>query len=82
MSLKTTVIGSFAKFLLGGDTFERIKAVILRQADKDIPGEDKRESALEEIRVIGLGIATWALNLGIELAVAWLKAKSGDANVK
>lgn len=82
MSLKTTVIGSFAKFLLGGDTFERIKAVVLRQAEKNIPGEDKRESALKEIKLIGLGIATWAVNLSIELAVAWLKSKSGEANVK
>ena len=78
MSLKATIIGSFASFLLGSNTFERIKAVILRQAEKDIPGEDKRESALEEIRLIGLGIATWAMNLGIELAVAWLKTKSGE----
>lgn len=78
MSLKSTVIGSFANFLLGSNTFDRIKAVILRQADKDISGDEKRESALEEIRLIGLGVATWAINLGIELAVAWLKTKSGE----
>ncbi len=78
MSLKTTLIGSFASFLLGSDTFERIKAVVLRQADKDLTGEEKRESALEEIRLIGLGIATFALNLSIELAVAWLKSKTGE----
>lgn len=78
MSLKSTVIGSFANFLLGSNTFDRIKAVILRQADKDISGDEKRESALEEIRLIGLGVATWAINLGIELAVAWLKSKTGE----
>nr|QMP83766.1 MAG: hypothetical protein [Caudoviricetes sp.] len=78
MSLKTTIIGSFASFLLGSDTFQRIKAIVLRQADKDISGEEKREAAIEEMRLIGLGIATWMMNLAIELSVAWLKTKSGE----
>lgn len=78
MSLKTTVIQSFAKFLLGSDTFERVKAVVLRQEDKDLTGSQKRESALEEIKLIGLGIATWATNLAIELVVAYLRTLSGE----
>lgn len=73
MSLKTTIIQSFASFLLGSDTFDRVKAAVLRQADKNISGDEKREFALEEMRLIGLGIASYLLNLGIELAVAWLK---------
>ena len=78
MNLKATVISSFAKFLLGSDTFERIKAVVLRQEDKDLPGEAKRISAVDEIKVIGLGIATWAVNLAIELAVSYLRTVSGE----
>lgn len=78
MSLKTTVIQSFAKFLLGSDTFERVKAVVLRQEDKNLSGSQKRESALEEIKLIGLGIATWATNLAIELVVAYLRTLSGE----
>lgn len=78
MSLKTTVIQSFAKFLLGSDTFERVKAVVLRQEDKDLSGSQKRESALQEIKLIGLGIATWATNLAIELVVAYLRTLSGE----
>lgn len=78
MNLKATVISSFAKFLLGGDTFDRVKGIVLRQEDKDIPGEAKRVSALEEIKVIGLGIATWAVNLAIELAVSYLRTISGE----
>lgn len=78
MSLKTTVIQSFAKFLLGSDTFERVKAVVLRQEDKNLTGSQKRESALEEIKLIGLGIATWATNLAIELVVAYLRTLSGE----
>lgn len=78
MNLKATVISSFAKFLLGSDTFERIKAIVLRQEEKDLPGEAKRISAVDEIKVIGLGIATWAVNLAIELAVSYLRTVSGE----
>lgn len=78
MNIKATVISSFAKFLLGGDTFERIKAIVLRQEDKDLPGEAKRISAVDEIKVIGLGIASWAVNLAIELAVSYLRTIAGE----
>ena len=79
MALKATIISSFAKFLLGSDTFDRIKAVVLRQENKDLTGPEKRESALEEIKLIGLGIATWAVNLAIELVVAYLRTLSGES---
>lgn len=78
MNIKATVISSFAKFLLGGDTFERIKGVVLRQEGKDIPGEEKRVAAFDEIKLIGMGIATWAVNLAIELVVAYLRTISGE----
>jgi len=78
MNIKATVISSFAKFLLGSDTFERIKGIVLRQEDKNLPGEAKRISAIEEIKVVGLGIATWAVNLAIELAVSYLRTASGE----
>lgn len=79
MALKATIISSFAKFLLGSDTFDRIKAVVLRQENKDLTGPEKRESAIEEIKLIGLGIATWAVNLAIELVVAYLRTLSGES---
>lgn len=73
MALKATVIQSFARFILGSNTFERIKGIVLRQEDKDLSGEEKREAVLSEIKVIGMGIATWAINLAIELAVAYFR---------
>lgn len=74
MSLKTTIISSFAKFMLGSDTFERLKGVILRQESKEISGEEKRQAAFEEIKLIGLGIATWLINLSIELCVSYFRS--------
>lgn len=76
MALKATIISSFAKFLLGSDTFDRVKAVVLRQEDKDLSGAQKREAAFEEIKLIGMGIATWAVNLAIELSVSWLRTQA------
>lgn len=83
MSLKATIIQSFAKFILGSDTFERIKGIVLRQEDRNLSGEQKRLAALEEIKLIGLGIATFFLNLSIELAVTYFRTLAGeDKNVK
>jgi hypothetical protein len=82
MNLKTTVISSFASFLLGSTIFERIKAVILRQDGKELTGAEKRHAALMEIKEIGIDIAGWLINLGIELAVAWLRTKSNAQESK
>lgn len=76
MNLKSTIISSFASFLLGSDTFDRVKGVVLRQENKDLTGEEKRTAAFNEIKMIGMGIATWALNLAIELAVSWLRTQA------
>lgn len=76
-TIKATVIQSFAKFLLGSDTFNRVKAVVLRQEDKDLSGKQKQIAAYEEVKMIGMGIAAWAINLAIELAVAYLRTLAG-----
>lgn len=80
MNIKATIIGSFANFLLGSDTFDRIKGVVLRQEEKDIPGAEKRVAAFDEIKLIGMGVATWAVNLAIELAVTYLRTLAGNSS--
>lgn len=76
MSMKSTIISSFAKIILGSDLFERIKATVLRQEEKAIKGSKKRDAVLVELQVIGISTATYLINLGIELAVAWLRTQS------
>jgi len=76
MSVKAVVISSFASFLLGSDTFARIKGVVSKQEQKLIEGSKKRDAVLAELQVIGIGVAAHILNLGIELAVAWLKTQT------
>jgi hypothetical protein len=77
MKIKSVAITSFAKLILGGDIFARIKGIVGRHdGHKGMTGPQKREAALEEARVIGLEIGEWAINLGIELAVAWLRSQA------
>lgn len=78
MSLKTKVISSFASFILGSGTFNRIKDIVLKQEETGLKGEEKRIAAIEEFKILGLGIASWAINLSIELAVAYFKTLSGE----
>lgn len=74
MKLAPTIINSFAKFVIGSDVFTRVKAVVERQESKELSGVEKRQAALDEIKEIGLEIANWAINLALELAVAYLRS--------
>lgn len=76
MNIKSIAIASFAKFIFGGDVFNRLLGIIKRQQDKSLTGPEKRHEAFEEVKIIGLEITDWAINLGIELAVAWLRQQN------
>lgn len=73
MAFKTALISQFAKIILGGSLFERIKATVERQEAKLLSGAEKRNEVVNELRIIGISGASWLINLGIELAVAWLR---------
>lgn len=79
MALKTTIISSFATFLLGSKVFDRVKFIVSRLDDTELTGSAKKEQALKDIKTLGLGIVTWAINLAIELAVAYLRTKAGES---
>ena len=73
MNVKGVAITSFAKFILGSDIFDRVKGAVIRQDDTTLSGAEKKAAVLEEIKTIGMEIAGWAINLAIELAVAYLR---------
>jgi hypothetical protein len=75
VNIKAAAISSFAKFIFGGDIFKRVLGIVVRQQDKKLSGPEKRYAAIEDIKTIGLEIAGWAVNLAIELAVAYLKSE-------
>lgn len=76
MAFKATLISQFAKIILGTSLFDRIKATVERQEQKMIAGSDKREAVIDELKIIGIASASWLINLGIELAVAWLRTQA------
>lgn len=69
-------ISALANIILGSNLFTRIKGVVERQEEKFLSGAEKRNAVLNEIEVIGFEAAKWVINLGIELAVAWLRIQS------
>ena len=77
MSVKATVISSFSKFILGGTIFTKIRDIVALYNTKDLSGAEKKAGAIKDLEDIGLGVANWVLNLGIELAVTYFKALSG-----
>lgn len=82
MKVAPFLIDRFASFLIGSDVFSRVKATVERQDAKELTGEEKRAAAVSEFKTIGLEIAKWAVNLAIELAVAFLRSKAGQTAVK
>lgn len=66
-------ISLLASLLLGSDTFTRILGVVNRWADKEISSAEKRAGVLDEFEIIGLNTTKSLANLGLELAVAYLK---------
>lgn len=77
---KTIFIQKFANFLLGSKVFEQIKHIVSHFEDKALTGAQKRAAALSDLQGIGLGIAGFMLNLGIELAVAYFRLLGGQGS--
>lgn len=75
MKITPFAINSFANFMLGGEVFNTLKQIVEVQDDTNQTGEQKRAATIEGFKHLGGDLAEWMLNLGVELAVAWLKSK-------
>jgi len=73
--MNATLIALLANLILGSGLFDKIKQAVKDQEGKIISGAEKKNAAISQLTSIGVTAATSAINLGIELAVAWLKAK-------
>jgi hypothetical protein len=78
VKVKEVVITSFAKMLLGGRAFSQIKGAVEAWANHELSGAQKRQAVKGYLSTMLAEMADWAVNLGIELAVAALKAKAGE----
>lgn len=72
MSIKTLAIQSFSKYMLGSSVFDKIKDVVKVYQNTTLTSKEKREQAFKDIEDAGLELSSWAINLGIELAVGYL----------
>lgn len=75
MKVTPFIIERFAKFVIGGVPFESMKRIVADWDNEALTGEEKRKAVLHEFATLGYAIASWLVNLGIELAVAYLRKK-------
>ena len=73
MSVKGIAINSFAALMVGSAAFNEIKDAVSVISSQNLTGVEKRAIVIRDLENLVGTIGAWALNLGIELAVAWLK---------
>lgn len=77
MNIKAFFIERLAILLLSGKVWGRIKHLVERvNDDTGVTGEEKLAWVKYDAKQIGIDIAGHLLNLGIELAVAWLRSQA------
>lgn len=74
--MNAMLINVFANLILGSGVFEQIKSVVKEESENMTSGSEKRANVAGKLQLIGIAAGTSLINLGIELAVNWLKAKS------
>ncbi len=57
--------------LIGPTDWDRVRAVVLQLRDAHLPGENKRQMAVADLRAAGLTLGAALLHLAIEAAVVW-----------
>jgi hypothetical protein len=73
--MNATVIAIAANLILGSGVFDQIKAAVIAQESKLLSGTEKKNAVVAQLAHIGVDTTNNLINLGIELAVAWLNAK-------
>ena len=76
---KESLVKKATEWLIGGELFDGIKNIVSDLMSSDIPGGKKRDAALTEIKTLGYDTADFLINLGIEVALMYLRAISSRA---
>lgn len=69
------LIDNLASLIAGGTEFSAMKSLVADIQDSGLSGDEKKAKVLDDFGQIGYEIGGWVVNLLLELAVAWLKAK-------
>lgn len=73
--IRKAAINAFAKIIIGAAPYEQLKDIARVYVDSSLTGEQRREAVLKDAKDLGIELSTSLLNLGVELAVAYLKSK-------
>ena len=78
MNFKVMALNKLVAWILGGELFDFIRKQVATASDLDISGEQKRQLVFNDVKAFAGNVATVLLNIGIEVAVAYFKAKQGE----
>lgn len=77
MSVKGIIIEKFAKwYLKDGVAFESMKTIVGDITDINLTNKQKKTKAVTEFTKMGYNLGEFLINIGIELALGYLKAQS------
>jgi len=71
--MKKLLIDRFSAFILGSGPWGQIQAIVKILEDSTLTGPERRVQAIDKAKDLGLNIAGFLLNLGLELAVARIR---------
>lgn len=75
MTIKPLLIAQLAKMILGGHLWDTCRGLVKLLDNTTLTGKQKREKALDELKVIFAELSEVVLNVGIELAVYWARGQ-------
>lgn len=77
--VKQSAIKGLANLVADKGVFARVLNAVQTVDDPSTPGNEKREAVLQQLKVIGLELASWLANLLIELAVSYIRFEAEKA---
>ncbi len=72
------VLAGGIKMLIGSDWWGKVGSTVADLAKADLSGAQKKDMAVTTLKEMGWNLASWALNLAVEVAVAVLTKKMDD----
>lgn len=73
--MKNMLIMALANYFIGSEVFNQIKSLVAEQESKLLSSLEKKNSVVAKLESIGVKTSASLINLGIELAVQYLKKK-------
>ena len=79
MSIKMIIMRKITQWLVGSDVFGKIEKVVLSLVDSNMTGEQKKASAISQLKDLGGDVSRTLINLAIEVAVSYFKLNKKES---